>query len=165
MIDPSLTADTIYTTFGLRVSQTLLYVSDPEFTNWDIVVRESANYRLGFWAYYVGPRVYSLESDVIREDNASIGSSEITVTFVDTVTRAEFNMTYPLTILDVGTYYRYVALGVITEQESTVLLSGSPSGASVPGPSSGSFGPFGPGGSAAPGGPAGPGGIGGGPGG
>ena len=78
---------------------------DPELTDFDFVVRESANYRLGFWVYQTDLGYY-LASDVLREDIASVGSSEITVTFIDTITRAEFDLVYPLTILKPATYYQ-----------------------------------------------------------
>ena len=57
---------------------------------------------------------YILASDVLREDIATVGSSNITVTFIDSITNAEFDITYPLTILAPATYYNYLALGTIT---------------------------------------------------
>ena len=60
-----------------------------------------------------------------------MGTSEVVVTYIDTITRSEFNMTYPLTILDTGTYYHYVALGVITETEATTVDIGGGAAAGV----------------------------------
>ena len=104
----------------MKVTQLLDGVYDPELTDFDFVVRESANYKLGFWAYKADENYY-LASDVLRGDNASVGSSEITVTFIDTVTRAEFDLVYPFTILNPATYYQYVALGVISEDEEDLV--------------------------------------------
>ena len=41
--------DTIYTTFGEHVSQNLEHVDEFELTSFYIIVRDSVNYRLGFW--------------------------------------------------------------------------------------------------------------------
>ena len=112
------TMDTIYTTFGEHVSQNLEHVDEYEGTVFNRIVRDSVNYRLGFWTAENGAD-YILYSDVLSEENAVVGTSEVVVTYIDTITRSEFNMTYPLTILDTGTYYHYVALGVITETEAT----------------------------------------------
>ena len=76
-------------------------------------MRDSVNYRLGFWTLVNG-NGFTLASDVLREDIATVGSSTITVTFIDSITRAEFNITYPFTILEPATYYNYLALGTIT---------------------------------------------------
>ena len=57
-------------------------------------MQDSANYRLGFWTLVNG-NGYILVSDVLREDIATVGKSNITVTFIDSITRAEFNETGP----------------------------------------------------------------------
>ena len=45
--------------------------------------------------------------------NADVGTSQVTITYIDSITTAEFNVTYPLEVLSRDTYERYKTLGLI----------------------------------------------------
>ena len=47
-----------------------------------------------------------------------MGESVITITYIDSVTSAEFNVTFTLEILSRSTYKSYLAKGIVKEPET-----------------------------------------------
>ena len=60
--------------------------------------------------------------------NADVGTSQVTITYIDSITSAEFNVTYPLEVLSRDTYERYKTLGLIGPEPiiETVTISTAP---------------------------------------
>ena len=60
--------------------------------------------------------------------NADVGTSQVTITYIDSITTAEFNVTYPLEVLSRDTYERYKTLGLIGPEPiiETVSTSTTP---------------------------------------
>ena len=60
--------------------------------------------------------------------NADVGKSLVTITYIDSITSAEFNVTYPLEVLSRDTYERYKTLGLIGPEPmiETVTISNAP---------------------------------------
>ena len=60
--------------------------------------------------------------------NADVGKSLVTITYIDSITSAEFNVTYPLEVLSRDTYERYKTLGLIGPEPmiETVTISIAP---------------------------------------
>ena len=69
------------------------------------VVHNTGNVRLPIWVN--GAHTYLFSEQLREQDNAEIGSSTVTVTYIDSVTTAEFNVTYPLEVISRDTYARY----------------------------------------------------------
>ena len=58
--------------------------------------------------------------------NADVGTSQVTITYIDSITTAEFNVTYPLEVLSRDTYERYKTLGLIGPEPIIETVSTSP---------------------------------------
>ena len=87
----------IYATFGMSIAQALVNVQDPEGQPVYTVVHNPDQYKLNMW---VNEQKTCLLSGTLYEHvNAEVGKSTVTITYIDSITTAEFNVTYPLEIL------------------------------------------------------------------
>lgn len=89
----SLSNPTVKTTFGRRVEVGISIYEDLEGDTWRFEVSNDKHYHLNFYPVAFGTvdgvDVWKLRSDVLTEnENAEIGTSTVTVTWVDITTRA-----------------------------------------------------------------------------
>ena len=93
-------------------------MTDPEGAKVIAVVNNvGANYKLNLWVNEVGTYLYSNQLE--ESSNAELGTSVVTITYIDSITSAELNTTYVLEVLPRETYQRYKTLGLI-EEEPTI---------------------------------------------
>ena len=125
----TLDSNTIYATFGMSIAETLVEVTDPEGGDLYAVVDSPGTYKLALW---VNAGKTCLLSSMLQENvNAEVGKSTITIIYIDPITSAQFNVTYPLEILARDTYDSYVTLGIFEPQDSTTIDCSSSSSTST----------------------------------
>ena len=103
----------------MSIAESLVEVTDPEGQTIYTIVHSPGTYKLAFW---VNEQKTCLLSSMLEEGfNAEVGSSDVTISYIDPITTAEFNVTYSLEILTRDTYQQYVTLGIFTPNDSTTI--------------------------------------------
>lgn len=98
--------DTVYLHQGMRLDFYIDSVIDPEGDEIRVEVRDSKNYFWNVWAILKpGELNHILQSDpVYIGKNVELGSSDLTISFVDSKTGARTNVTQPIEVISEGTY-------------------------------------------------------------
>ena len=121
----SLVNPTVQTTFGQRVEVGISVYVDSEDDPIRFEVSNDKNYKLNFYPVLFGEvsgvRVYKMRSDVLKENyNAVLGTSTVSVSWVDATTEARVTETFEVEILSEYAYFNGVIKGTVETESSTL---------------------------------------------